>query len=596
MRRLVVLLLLIVVGAAAASPTPGGYASSPVVRTFYVASNGSDAAAGTQLAPWATIDHARSYIRANSVNTGMTTFVDVSIAAGDYWLASKVTWTDADSGSNGWDVRYRCSGAVGTCKHYGGVKLDTSTCVVSSGSTYKCPLAGPIIGTMWEGGVRGIEARTPALVPDGSFPLSQAPYLHTAGVEGSATVLQYTPGDLTPGAWDLSSAGIRLWPNFIANVENDWFTDWLPIQSVNTGAKQLTLATASFGFAYQSHSARYFAVGDLSMLVGAGQFYHDVTNGFLYYWPRNTPITSQTIVVPTLDTVFEVVGASSGAPAHNIVFDGLDAEITNFPHTWRAGTLQIGDHLTAGIYVTNAKNIQVLNCNVHDVGTRGIFFHSAVQDSRIEKTSVHGTGSDGILFENALGVSPDLGNVSTRNIITNDKIVSVGELVGEAAGLFFLNVSNSTIEYVNAHDGTRAGIELIGRFAQDGASKSYAVGNLVQFVKLANFGQDSGDIGAIYIGQTGNVGSPQVNTFQQFTVDNSKANASMLDAAPNGVFMDDNSFQQIFKNANVTNSGGTDFRENNSDNGVTTNVSWTGGFSAALVDTWNIGTKGNFPY
>lgn len=193
------------------------------------------------------------------------------------------------------------------------------------------------------------------------------------------------------------------------------------------------------------------------------------------------------------------------------------------------------------------------------------------------------------------GVSPDLGNVSTHNVISNVGVNNVGEIVGEGAGIFFCNVSNSTIEYVNVHDGPRAGIELVGRFTADGAAKSYAAGNLVQYAKIAKFCQDSGDIGGLYVGETGDSGTPGINTFQQITVDSSAANASMADAAPDGVFTDDHSNVQVMKNISVTNSQGADYRSNA---GVMTetNVSWRGGFSAAGIDTWNIGTKSGFPY
>jgi hypothetical protein len=569
----------------------------PVGPTFYISPLGSDSSGdGSQVAPWATPHKAQAFIRSSGLLSGMTAPITVVSAPGAYWFgegAGTLALTDADSPSNGWTVNYTTSDAPGSVAWYGGARVTGWQLYL--GSIYRAAYWGPHVDTLWENGVRAINARYPAFVADASFSSSREPYNITAGVAGSVTVMQYTPGDLTPGAWDLNSAQVVVWPGGNGRA---WFQETLPIASINTAAHQITVQSpgAIYPF-FETKGARYFVQGDLSFLVGPGQFYHDTVNGWLYYWPNNMPIASQTIVAPTLNSIVTIKGSDTSHVASNFVFDGIELAYTKFPHTYHVGSTE----LVGAIYAVNADACQVLRCNIHNTGTMGINLHSWAHGWRFEKDWIHNTGTEAMVIENFPGappLSPNIGDVNTGHLITNCRFNNPGEMSGGAYAVYVLNASNNTIEYSEFHDGPRIGVAIIGAFGRYGPSKTYAKGNLIQFTKFKSFGGDSGDMGQIYIGQNGDNGShPGRNTVQWVTVDHTGANATMGDMPPNGIFCDDNSYQQIFTNVSITNTlGGAADERNNVDSGHHTlsNVSWADGF--VQFDTSNIGVKGDFPY
>ena len=67
---------------------------------FYVSPTGNDAAAGTQAAPFATLDRARSAVQTLlRANPTRNVDVRVSVRGGTYYLTAPLTFTAADSGT-----------------------------------------------------------------------------------------------------------------------------------------------------------------------------------------------------------------------------------------------------------------------------------------------------------------------------------------------------------------------------------------------------------------------------------------------------------------------------------------------------------------
>src|SRR4030095_13570719 len=127
-----------------------------------------------------------------------------------------------------------------------------------------------------------------------------------------------------------------------------WTMDTTPVASVDTGTRKITLSTMPKFDTWNTVSAppsgsRYFVQGDLSMLDSAGEFFYDRNNSngspgtgfhYLYYYPRNTPIASQTIVVPTTQNLISFVGTNGTTRCKNITVDGLALKNTDFGQTY----------------------------------------------------------------------------------------------------------------------------------------------------------------------------------------------------------------------------------------------------------------------
>lgn len=558
--------------------------------TFYLDPNGSDSGDGSYNNPWLTTTHAQAVIEAGGYLTNPTADVSLLLKPGDYWLGEngngQVALTDADSGKGAWNFVIGAYGGKNTVRLLGGKRVTGWS--LYSGSIYRAAVSGSFY-TMYENGVRGIMARTPAFSADASFPMARAPYLTAAGVAASQTIIQYAPGDLTtPNLWDLTTARIVDYSGGASSSggSRSWFTDDIPIQSVNTGSRQLTLSASTIYNIFDAGvGGRYFAQGDLAMLTGAGQWYHDTVGGWLYYWPRNTPIASQEIVIPTMQTAFNVAGSSTSNIAKNIVIQNLEIAFTDYAQTFQASQ---STQDTGAVKLTNTSHVVIDRCNIHSTGLAGIWVHSYGKQNSVTNSWIHNTGSHGVLFENYVGVSPDIGDVNNNHVLSNVRANNIGELFAGANGLMLANVGSTTFQFFDVYNTTRAAVTMLGYNADD--TKNYASNNLIQYGKGHAVMQDSGDNATFYTSELKNAAS----TWNQLTSDNSAACASMTDLLPSAMYTDNRGGGQVISNVWATNTAGS-VRVNNGAASIETNVSW-GTFNSALMDTWNIGVRGDFPY
>ena len=101
-------------------------ASSAEGQLFYVAPNGNDTAAGTEAAPFQSMDRAREAVRGFiAVNSTSPQDITVYFQEGNYAVQQSVVFTEADSAPAGTRIEYRaCEDA--TVVFFGGVSLPVS--------------------------------------------------------------------------------------------------------------------------------------------------------------------------------------------------------------------------------------------------------------------------------------------------------------------------------------------------------------------------------------------------------------------------------------------------------------------------------------
>jgi len=103
MKKLLVCLLVL---SAVLSTTASTLANHAAVQaTYYVSPDGNDLNAGTEAAPFKTIERARDAVR--QINRAMTSDILVLIGGGEYPIRSTIEFNPADSGRNGHYVTYR---------------------------------------------------------------------------------------------------------------------------------------------------------------------------------------------------------------------------------------------------------------------------------------------------------------------------------------------------------------------------------------------------------------------------------------------------------------------------------------------------------
>jgi len=427
----------------------------------------------------------------------------------------------------------------------------------------------------------------------------------------------------------------------------DWMTDTIPIASINTSTGTINFKTvAGHPEAYRPHyaigqNARFVLQGNLAFLDQPGEYYFNKTTGYLYYYPVGS-ISSQDIVIPTVDKVIEVMGSSRATPATNITFDGLQIKDTNFPdyysYAWNRGDLDgIGSYppeaLVTGVkqpsyceqterpafqngvlQLTNTSHITVTNVHVKNAGMMGINLYLANQYDTISNTLVEGVGNIGIELE---GGYPGLGGdaagngYNSYNTVTNTIVHDVGQLVGSASGMTIMNSGYNTFSNLEVFNSSRRGIFLSGGYNREPsyhappaspagdadfnpATDLYAHDNHFNGIYLHNAQQDGGDDGAFF-GCFLYGALP--NFINQMLVDGVGANPSMKDIAPNGVNFDMGDYSNFevknFKSVNPQHynfEGGAKF--------VNANIDFTSTvypFDDSLIDYANIGVNASYP-
>lgn len=562
---------------------------------FYVSTTGNDTTGnGTAGNPWASMEKARDYIRTNNLNLGMTDDIIVNLAPGTYNVASTIVFTDADSGSNGHYVIYKSSGVPGSAHLVGSQQITSWT--LHAGNIYKSYVGtGWTFNTLYENDKRSTMARYPNRTSTKS---SFAPYLSSEGVAASKSILQYKAADMNPAGWDLSDAQVVIW----SGDKYDWFTDTVPITSVDTATRQLTLAHDTTYHIYGGGSlphqdgSRYFIQGSLDLLDQPGEFYLDSSTGYLYYWARDGAIGSQSIRAPKMQTILSVQGASETVRASYLQFEGLTVEQSDFP-SWYATRNSTAPANAGMIDLQNTDHIAILSTNVKNSGLDAIRMLGYNQNNTVSSSSIEHTGHYGIHLHGKTPGTPGTSDVNKNNLFTNNHIGYVGELVGHGAGVYLESSGGNEISYSTIHDSPRYLITWNSPSTGLANNLTYTKNNVFKYLKLYNGTQDSGDTGSVYsFSSSRNTVPYNANTVEQVTVDNGYADPSVTDYAPNGVFMDLDTYGQIFTNMKVTNMQGTAYRQTITGNHTMTNVSWLAGFNDSLMDYANIGFSNTFPY
>jgi hypothetical protein len=185
-------------------------------KTLWVAPDGNDAAAGTERAPFATIERARDQIRDKKLNAHLRCDLVVNVKAGEYVVDSTIELDERDSGSNGHDVVYRSVDGPGTAQLVGAEEI-TGWQPYKDG-IYKAEVdsTDPFY-TLFEDGERSEMARYPNRTSEDTH----APYLFSVlgepEKEAVRSWLYWADGDWDP-AWDdtpevnpLKDAQITVW-------------------------------------------------------------------------------------------------------------------------------------------------------------------------------------------------------------------------------------------------------------------------------------------------------------------------------------------------------------------------------------------------
>jgi len=604
------------VGTADAPP-----AAASVQGTFYVSPSGDDANSGlTPSTAFATVDRARREVR--TINANMTGDIVVNVASGDYFVADTITFDESDRGTNGHKIRYVAysSGSgdpVGTASLIGGREVTGTWSLVSrtspsapadvdlpaaaDGKVYKIDVSslvgGVDVNSLFVEGDRATMARTPNATPDPRFPAHNGTYATTE--TGSLSSFNYRSSEIDSASLQgLRNAVSRndldaqfyIWERGV----KDWTTSTIPIGTINETTRTITAKSVpghdelnrphwAIGGGASCCGARYFLQGNLGFLDTPGEYYLNKASGDLYYYPSSaSDLTQKQIVIPTVETVIALEGASRSDQVTDLVFDGLQVGSTNFPSYYSTAWNAFDDMGPIGRYcpesagsampsycefteraqfkvgaitVRNASDVDITRAHITNAGMFGVGIFEGADHITISDSLIEFPGHSGVIIDGGYPLlnGDDQGNSYTNNNTVNNSVIrNVGRLAGHVTGVSIKNSGYNTVSHSEISGSPRSLLNVTTGWARrtdlpfpqgDGAfdrmKHVYAHHNTMEYLYLHDGQQDGGDDGAIFaamlhMGPTNH----RPSTINQVVIDRIGAHPSMKDIAPNGMNLD----------------------------------------------------------
>ncbi len=594
--------------------------SAVAVPQFWISPTGNDTTGtGTQAEPWATLYKARDYIRLNHLNVNMSNDLVVNITAGEYLLASVLTFVPADSGSNGHYIIYKAVNGPGSVNLTG--SADVNGWMRSAGTIWRVFVGtNKTVLTMYENNARARLARSPNYVFNARYPQAQAPYhLSVTGgvvVAGAVTNdwLQYNPGEFSIS--NFTSTAQVVWWTF--GGYPDWGMEASALVSNDATASKFYLSNCPLSAC--SSLDRYFVAGIQSFLDAPGEFFYSKPDGWLYYYPRadgNPDAQDMRIPLSSSPVLISVIGSAPGIRVHHLKFEGLALAYTSYGNANQgAFNLQSTDH------------IEVRNCHIRHVGRAAIHMNSDNVSNLVYGCWIEHCGVGGIWVRNTLKRADYPDKKSEFNIISNCKIHDLGEVFTAAtltAGVLLFDTSDCEVSYCDIFNSSRYAISLRGHWStQNGTGHEdngmhFAKNNTFKYIRATDCMQDSGDGASMHAAHCNGSGDPlgrdNINYWKNILISGAYAETSMHDWAPNGIFFDHprsclyqnmSNIQigwiQGQKDTNHPRNIGP-YRGNNNPltNQATSNISWTNDssgnvFNESLMPYSKIGLKPDFPF
>lgn len=347
---------------------------------FHVAPNGSDANAGTQSKPFATLAAARDAARARKP-------ARIVVHGGRYFLSAPVELDAADSGLV-IEAAPRETPVLAGGRRISGWERDGEHCWVAS--VPEAAGGKQDFRMLVVNGAFCLPARLPETGTFTHLTEFNVPWMSTS--EGGwkrkptteeLTMMRYRPGDLGP--W-LDSASAEV------TVYHMWDETRVGLAAHDPETQTLTFSTP-VGHPPGAFGVKKFVVWNVREgLLRPGQWCLDKRAGRVVYWPRpGEDMRSADVLAPTMESIIRISG-SPGAPVSDVTLKGLMLTATNTPLIPGgfgagafAGAVQV-DHANGcrlqdltifnvagqGIRTLNCQQLHVEGCHVRDTGACGI--------------------------------------------------------------------------------------------------------------------------------------------------------------------------------------------------------------------------------
>ncbi len=457
--------------------------------TIHVAPDGSDEAAGTADAPFATLQRARDEVRAIKAEGDLPRGgVSIEIADGTYFLDEPLTLGPEDSGAPGAPIVYAAADGA-TPVISGGRRITGLTRQEDGSWTVTIPEAadhGWVFRQLFIDGRRYIYARSPN---EGQYhTLSGVP---TEEEEGTAKDRFVYHGD-----------NLQAWPD-IGDVEVRLYFSW------NAGTFPLAAVKPDEHIAVLGGPARwsipkpgmatapYLVFNHPAACDVAGEWQLDRGTGELRVIPfEDDDLAQAEVIAPVLGRLVVAEGSqAAGRYVENVRFEGLSFRHAawHLPHEGFSAS-QAASTLGAALEFHAARDCEIVDCEVAHVGRYGVWFGLDCAANTIERTHFHDLGAGGVKIGTPDRQKP-WARVAAYNTVDNCFIHNGGHIHPGSTGIFVAIAHNTRITHNEVCDLRYTGISLGWNWS---SNRSGTRENLVAYNHVHDVMRVLDDGGGIY--------------------------------------------------------------------------------------------------
>jgi hypothetical protein len=281
------------------------------------------------------------------------------------------------------------------------------------------------------------------------------------------------------------------------------------------------------------YQAPFYLANAPEFLDQPGEWFEDLSDGRVYYWPRKgEDMATATVIAPAIETLVQVAGAPE-SPVKNLYFKGITFAYTTWLRPSQQGhvPLQAGmflldakklrpkgtpyhpglDNLAwigrppAAVCVENAADISFENCTMEHVASGGLDFERGVRDSLVQGCVFRDIGGNGIQLghfsdtniETHVPYAPsNEDELCARDRIANNLIADCGCEDWGCVGIAVGYAQNIVVEHNLLFDLPYTGISVgWGWTKMTNASRN----NTVRANRIFRAGERLGDLGGIYL-------------------------------------------------------------------------------------------------
>jgi len=458
----------------------------------YVAPDAKPDGDGSKSKPFATLEEAQQKIRTLKADKPSGQYA-VVLRDGIYRLTSSFDLKAEDSGTEANPIVYRAENP-GKAKLYGGIVLPARSFAPCRdeavlkrlspevrGKVLVCDLA-PFISAplpeypksfkgkppspfLYAGG----EPQTLARWPNGgewaSFTNVLDKGLAEADSEDPARRVKRPGVFVFDGdrakAWDI---GRGVWLK--GYWTHDWSDETIQIANYDAEQKAITLA-APHGYGigagtWGSKERRFYALNVLEELDEPGEWYLDRTAKRLYFYPDKDALRGE-IVLATLDAPMVMM-----SNVKDVIFCGLHFGYTH----------------GGGIAGRKIERVTVEGCALYNIGQDAIGLNEAT-GCRVQSCDIHNIGTTGVFVSG--GDRKQL--IKANNVLENNHVRRFGQFSRTYAGAFNIQGIGTTVRRNLMHDGPHLAILYGGNE------------HTFEFNEIHSVLKETGDAGAFYSGR-----------------------------------------------------------------------------------------------